>query len=193
MFSLDHWLCRTLLVFCRSFRNQQHGLWMESRRSTDGPCIILLTCLALNSVERTRSHICKRYCTSNVSVSSKISWCSKGRITTPDVVNSWVCVVFKCSKVHNLWGSSNAFSGLSFINIQLNLFLAAFVLDRSGRYLQHPTEVVANAAHALFAYFLGLESLEPSSGRSDAFGPELAQANLREKLSIYYVSRALEV
>jgi hypothetical protein len=53
--------------------------------------------------------------------------------------------------------------------------------------------VVANAAHALFAYFLGLESSEPSSGRIDAFGPEPAQVNLREKLSIYYVTRALEV
>jgi len=52
---------------------------------------------------------------------------------------------------------------------------------------------VTNAAHALFAYFLGLESLEPSSARPDAYGPEPAQANLREKLSIYYVTRALEV
>ncbi|KAG0577771.1 hypothetical protein KC19_5G180500 [Ceratodon purpureus] len=59
-------------------------------------------------------------------------------------------------------------------------------------YLQHPTEVVVNAAHALFAYFLGLESSEPSSDRVDVFGLEPAQVNLREKLSIYYVTRALE-
>lgn len=50
-----------------------------------------------------------------------------------------------------------------------------------------------NAAHALFACFLGLESLESSSGSSDATGPEPTQVNLREKLSIYYVTRALEV
>lgn len=59
-------------------------------------------------------------------------------------------------------------------------------------YLQHPTVLVSNAAHALFVHFLGLESLGTSSDRTDASKSELGQVSLREKLSVYYVERALE-
>lgn len=67
------------------------------------------------------------------------------------------------------------------------------VLDPCQRYLQHPTVLVSNAAHALFVHFLGLESLGTSSDRTDASKSELGQVSLREKLSVYYVERALEV
>lgn len=54
-------------------------------------------------------------------------------------------------------------------------------------------EMVANAAHNLFAYFISLEPSQELQYRAQDVGCDGLEITLREQLSIYYIRRAIEV